>query len=1000
MEAIQKMTRLSKLFALIFSVLISVLPPAGYFFLSYEHQKAVLETEAHMNSILISQIISTAPEYWRYEQLRIGEVLAAHASGKYDEIRSVIDNNNVVIAKSGGKLYSPIITISHDLFDAGFPVARIEIQGSLLPLLKNAVSVGIFSILFGVMIFITLRVFPLRALSITLRSLYEEKKIAIESEKKFRNMAEGSLVGVYLIQDGIFRYCNNRLAEIFGYTAEELIDKRGPEYLVYPEDWHIVKENLRKRVQGEIDSIHYSFRGITKDRKTIYVDVYGAKTDYQGRSAVLGTLLDITERKKTEQERETMLLRREGINMLQRALLAPAAIEQKLRSITDSIVRIFDADFCRIWLIRSGDLCGQGCIHAEVKEGPHICRFRDRCLHLMASSGRYTHTNGKVHCRVPFGCYKIGRLASEEEHKFITNDVQNDSRVHNREWARDLGLVSFAGYQLRVPDGQTIGILALFAKHPILADEDAMLDGLSSTTAILIQQAAAEEALKKSEERFSQIAESTEEWIWEVNADGLYTYASPVVEKTLGYAPEEVVGKKYFYDFFVPNMREQMKKEAFEAFAAKSAFKKYVNPNVHKNGSIIILETSGVPILDSSGGLLGYRGVDIDITEQRKLEEQLRHSQKMEAVGTLAGGIAHDFNNILNVIIGYGTMALSRLGGDPLSREQINEVLAAADRAAALTKRLLAFSRRQAVDMKPVNVNETIIGMEKMLSRIIGEDIAITIELAERKMIVMADSGHMEQVLMNLISNARDAMPKGGRLTISTGIKEVDDDFVAAYGYGKTGTYALISVTDTGCGIDAETEKKIFEPFFTTKEIGKGTGLGLAIAYGIIKQHDGYIQVYSEVGKGATFKILLPVVEEETATVQEAEKTVTIKGGTETILVAEDDASLRNLSRIVLEAFGYTVITAEDGEDAITKYRENMANIRLLVFDMIMPNKNGKEAYTEIKNITPDIKAIFVSGYTIDIIHQKELLDEGMDYILKPFSPKDLLKKIRDALDR
>ena len=389
-----------------------------------------------------------------------------------------------------------------------------------------------------------------------------------------------------------------------------------------------------------------------------------------------------------------------------------------------------------------------------------------------------------------------------------------------------------------------------------------------------------------------------------------------------------------------------------------------------------------------------------DITEHKKLEAQLRHAQKMEAIGTLAGSIAHDFNNILNVIMGYGSMVMDRIGNDQLAKEQMNEVLAAADRAANLTKRLLIFSRKQVVEVKPVNVNEIILGLEKMLSRLIGEDIAFVMELTSRKMIVMADTGQIEQVLMNLISNARYAMSKGGKLAISTGIKEMDESYITAYGYGKAVTYALISVSDTGSGMDAETQRKIFEPFFTTKAIGEGTGLGLSIVYGIIKQHEGYINVYSEPGKGTEFKIYLPLIEEETAKGIEVEAVAPIKGGTETILLAEDDASLKKLSRIVLESLGYTVITAEDGEEAIIKYKENREKIQLVVLDMIMPKKNGKEAYAEIKKIRPNVKALFVSGYTIDIIHKKELLDEGLDLILKPVSPKDLVRKVREILDR
>ncbi len=510
----------------------------------------------------------------------------------------------------------------------------------------------------------------------------------------------------------------------------------------------------------------------------------------------------------------------------------------------------------------------------------------------------------------------------------------------------------------------------------------------------------AEDALRQSEERFRQIAESTEEWIWEVNSDGLYTYVSHVVEKILGYKPEEVVGKKHFYDFFPYDKREQMKKEVFEGFAAKRTFTKYVNLNVHKNGSRILLETSGLPILDSRGDLLGYRGVDTDITEHQKLEAQYLHAQKMEAIGTLAGGVAHDFNNILNVIIGYGTMVLDRMRADSLSKEQMNEVLNAAERAATLTKRLLVFSRKQVVDVKLINVNELILGIQKMLIQIIREDIDFKLDLTDRPLAVMADAGQIEQVLMNLASNAKDAMPEGGRLTIGTRLEEITDEYVAAYGYGEPGMYVLITVADTGCGMDAEIQKKIFEPFFTTKDIGEGTGLGLAISYGIIKQHNGYIKVYSEPGQGTLFKIYLPLIEDTAVMGKQTEAAVTVNGGNETILVAEDDASLRNLTRIVLESFGYSVITAEDGEDAITKYMGNREKIQLVILDMIMPKKSGKDVSELIREKNPRTKILFMSGYTMFNIKNRELTESDFDFIHKPVSSKDLLKKVREILDR
>ncbi|MBW6521787.1 MAG: PAS domain S-box protein [Desulfoarculaceae bacterium] len=411
-------------------------------------------------------------------------------------------------------------------------------------------------------------------------------------------------------------------------------------------------------------------------------------------------------------------------------------------------------------------------------------------------------------------------------------------------------------------------------------------------------------------------------------------------------------------------------------------------------------EFNAVLLNDAHGKPVGITGVARDITERKKLEAQLLQAQKMEAVGTLAGGIAHDFNNILNIILGYGAMVMDTLAADSQSNKDMKEVLLAADRAADLTKRLLVFSRKQAVEVRFININALILGLHKMLARIIRKSIDFHLDLADRPLNVQADSGQLEQVLINLVVNARDAIEEGGRLTISTGLEEVNEEYVAAYGYGKPGRYALITVADTGQGMDAETQKRTFEPFFTTKGVGKGTGLGLAISYGIIKQHNGYIKVYSEQGQGTVFKIYLPLSEAVALPDTKMEDVVTVKGGNETILVAEDDAALRKLTRIVLESFGYTVLTAEDGEDAITKFMENRESIRLVVLDMIMPKKSGKEVSVAIRKVSPEIKILFASGYTLEIIMNKELTEGVFDFIQKPFQSKDLLAKVREVLDR
>jgi PAS domain S-box-containing protein len=410
-------------------------------------------------------------------------------------------------------------------------------------------------------------------------------------------------------------------------------------------------------------------------------------------------------------------------------------------------------------------------------------------------------------------------------------------------------------------------------------------------------------------------------------------------------------------------------------------------------------EVTSSPVRDARGSIIAGIEIVRDITERKKLETQLLHAQKLEAVGQLAGGVAHDFNNILTAIIGYGDILRMKLEEDDPLQSDVNRILNSAERAARLTQSLLAFSRRQVIRTKPVRLNEIVLRMKDLLLRLIGEDVELNAELASEDLTVLADTGQMEQVLMNLAANARDAMPQGGRLTIRTERRVVGEEFKRTYGFGKPGLYAVISVVDTGTGMDEHTIASVFEPFFTTKEVGRGTGLGLSTVYGVVKQHNGYITVESSVGKGTAFNLYLPVVEEQPEERAPAAVPSVPLRGTETVLVAEDSADVRNLSRATLEKFGYTVVEAVDGEDAVRKFRENRQNIGLLILDVVMPKKNGKDALQEIRAMRPDIKALFISGYTADIIDRQGIADESVRFIPKPFSADKLLGTIRDVLD-
>ncbi len=394
------------------------------------------------------------------------------------------------------------------------------------------------------------------------------------------------------------------------------------------------------------------------------------------------------------------------------------------------------------------------------------------------------------------------------------------------------------------------------------------------------------------------------------------------------------------------------------------------------------------------------RAVLIDLTEQRQMEEQLRQSQKMEAIGQLAGGVAHDFNNILSVIMGYASLMQMDKQLDDHQQERVEQIASSAERAAQLTKGLLAFSRKQNMVLRNSDLNDIVLHVEKFLARIIGDDIKLTSIRHTQQLPVHVDSGQIEQVLINLATNARDAMQNCGSLTIDVGMQEVDASFIEEHGYGEPGCYARIKVSDTGCGMDKEACDKIFEPFFTTKEVGKGTGLGLSIAYGIVKQHNGFISVCSELGQGTTFRIYLPLLEIEQPVLDVNVALQPPQGGTETILVAEDNADVRKLVVTVLTKFGYNVIQAIDGQEAVDMFAAHCDRIRLVLMDMIMPRKNGKEAYEEISRThSGGVKVLYLSGYTADFIQNRGVSKEGIELLVKPVQPLELLRKIRAMLD-
>jgi len=582
--------------------------------------------------------------------------------------------------------------------------------------------------------------------------------------------------------------------------------------------------------------------------------------------------------------------------------------------------------------------------------------------------------------------------------ELLASTTESDRQARTRNRCNGEGYESVALIPLSA-GSRRLGLLQLNdRRRGMFTNEDITLwERLSGYLAVALSRAFAEESLRKSETRFRQVVESSPVAIGIIAADGAIEYINPKFREVFGYTLEDIPGMQDWFAHAYPDaIYRRYIQHHWQSILGTADRKQRLGTGLEarttcKDGSVRIVHVSAAGMGDK------FLTIFSDLTEQRRLEQQLLQAQKMEAVGQLAGGIAHDFNNILSAIAGYGYLVQTKLGRDNPLQADMQQILEAANRASELTNSLLVFSRKQLINLLPWDINYLIRKSVKLLSRVIGEDIEVVLDLSDEELPCLVDASQIDQVLMNLATNARDAMPKGGRFTLSSRIS-VRDPITMDHNNWEEVPHALIMATDNGIGMAPDTASRIFDPFFTTKTPGKGTGLGLAIVYGIVNQLGGQIEVESESGRGTTFKIYLPLTESREAAAKVVND-VSPSGGSETILVAEDDDKVRRLYQIVLSQQGYNVISAKDGDEAIRLFAENRDKIRLIMLDMIMPRKSGREVYEAIRKAGTDAMFLFASGYTDDRLDKDLLLKEQVDFIAKPAGPKDLLYKIRQMLD-
>ncbi|MEI7815690.1 MAG: ATP-binding protein [Desulfuromonadales bacterium] len=507
------------------------------------------------------------------------------------------------------------------------------------------------------------------------------------------------------------------------------------------------------------------------------------------------------------------------------------------------------------------------------------------------------------------------------------------------------------------------------------------------------------EDVKRSENTLRLFLENSYDVLFNLDAEGRFVFASTAWERYFGYPVSDIIGQSFA--LFVHPDDVAPLSEYLQLLLSSNYAKTSPPYRVkHANGSWIWFEANGMPYVTANGDIQ-FTGAGRDTTERRKLKEQLIQSQKMEAIGQLAGGLAHDFNNVLSIINGYCSLLHMEAEHTVEQKDYLARIMGASSRAAELTHSMLAFSRTQVMTPQNLNLNMIVSSVGTFVKRLIGEDIHFQTVIKDAFLPVNVDSGQIEQLLLNLATNARDAMPDGGEMTITTDRFNMNNQFIARHGFGEPGEYGVITFSDSGTGMDEATREKLFEPFFTTKEIGKGTGLGLAMVYGITKQHNGFVDVSSEPGQGATFRVYLPIVLSESGSKEAGITEIeVVLPGSEVILIVEDDADLLEFMIRMLTKRGYRVISAANGEEAVEKFKNNSEKIQLIIMDMVMPGMSGKEAYDEIKKIQPQALALFSSGYSAKIIKEKGELGKYAEFISKPLQSALFLKKVREMLDR